>query len=664
MDTTYPEIYHSAEICDILNKEPQLPIKPQEPKRLTQPIDPGEYDSDGYARCFWIFGMIFSIVGFYLGVSSEFGEHTIPLVFGSILGFIVSFFALKIHTWDKRSHEEKQRKYKMDIANYPDEVRGYEKEFEKYKEELISYEKKVADITSPVSLEKFRSLEIRNYLRNRREPAIIDIDLMDSIKIGASEGFFKEKLELQGFNLIEGKKIKAGGGFFYPDILIEWSGIYVDIEIDEPYAGNDGTPIHYIKEEWGFPTSIDEKRNEFFTKNGFEVIRFSEEQIFRTPNNCIQLISDFIEAILQGRKYVLPENSNFKTDKWTYEESMKMAYRRFRRTYVPEEYATYIDKEEQHSYQEILNELSSNRSTLLPNVKKGFATSNHLFVKESIRANITDKDWEKSFIDANGVRFSNDKKRLLKFPENSTIEHYIVPDGIEVICEWAFCIRTKKGNIIGIDYPKSIDFPASLKMIGDYSMGCLPITSLSLPDSVEYIGNYAFAGCSQLTQISLPNTCNFLGNRTFYNCIKLKHINIPISIDVLEDSLFAGCESLEKISIPRGVSAIKNEVFFGCLQLKTIHLPNTICKIENDAFAYCCKEDVYSQYSNATFLDRQIKAFQEPYTNKDILTIIAEDSSNDAIRNLIIGTQTSHEVSILNPSSKKYPTIKIVQKQV
>lgn len=361
MDTTYPEIYNSTAISKILNKEPQLPVRPQEPQKPDSPINPGEYDSGGN-RTFFLLWMIGTIVLFCFVVSLDIEKGKPVLILLSIVSFLLAFFLFKTTTWDKQSHEEEQRKYKTDIANYPYAVSAYEKEFEKYKEELISYVKKVEDITSPISLAKFRSLEIRNYLKDRSKPNMTDIDLVESIKTGASEHFFKEKLKSQGFNLIERKKIQAGGGFFYPDILIEKSGIYVDIEIDEPYVGNDGTPIHYIKRVLGVPFSIDEKRNDFFTKHGFEVIRFSEEQIFCASDNCIQLISDFIKSILHGEKFVILENDNLQKDKWTYEESVKMAYRRFRRTYVPEEYATYIDKEEQHGYQEILNELKSNHS--------------------------------------------------------------------------------------------------------------------------------------------------------------------------------------------------------------------------------------------------------------------------------------------------------------
>ena len=58
-----------------------------------------------------------------------------------------------------------------------------------------------------------------------------------------------------------------------------------------------------------------------------------------------------------------------------------------------------------------------------------------------------------TYIDKFGVEYSSDKKRLIK---GCNIEHYIVMEGTEIICDYAF----KSLNI------KNIVLPDSLKAIG------------------------------------------------------------------------------------------------------------------------------------------------------------------------------------------------------
>ena len=50
--------------------------------------------------------------------------------------------------------------------------------------------------------------------------------------------------------------------------------------------------------------------------------------------------------------------SEIKTLKWTKEEANKMAYKRFRNSYVPAKYHDMIDKEDRRSYEEFRDEFN------------------------------------------------------------------------------------------------------------------------------------------------------------------------------------------------------------------------------------------------------------------------------------------------------------------
>lgn len=242
-------------------------------------------------------------------------------------------------------------------------------------------------------------------------------------------------------------------------------------------------------------------------------------------------------------------------------------------------------------------------------------------IDEPLRSNVTDEDIKNSFVDENGIRFSNDKRRLIKFPEDSAIGQYEVPQGVEVICDWAFSKKSKYA-IIGLDYPTAVKLPDSLRMIGFAAFGGLPISTLIIPDNVVCIEDYAFAGSESLVEIKLSSNCNHLGKGAFYNCMNLIDVYLPHNLETIEEEVFAGCESLEMIYIPDKVKTVKESAFWGCLSLNKIRFPENIELIAKDALQNCAKHSAYETYKDSTFSERQVFSFKAKYQPTDILTIV------------------------------------------
>lgn len=273
-------------------------------------------------------------------------------------------------------------------------------------------------------------------------------------------------------------------------------------------------------------------------------------------------------------------------------------------------------------------------------------------IEEPLRSNVTDDDIKNSFVDEHGVRFSNDRKRLIKFPEDSAIKQYEVPQGTEVICDWAFSKKSRTA-IIGLDYPNDVKLPDSLRMIGYAAFGCLPISTLIIPNNVIHIEDYAFAGSEHLKEIKLSNNCSYLGESAFYNCLNLIDVYLPHNLEIIEDGVFVGCESLEKIYIPNKVRIVKDSAFFGCLSLKTIRFPKNIESIAKDALYNCAKHSAYNTYKHEDFLMRQIRSFEAGYQPTDKLTIVTDgtkdvfvDCINDEHSPFIVFKKTIFDLEI------------------
>ena len=54
--------------------------------------------------------------------------------------------------------------------------------------------------------------------------------------------------------------------------------------------------------------------------------------------------------------------------------------------------------------------------------------------------------------------------------------------------------------------------------------GCSSLTSVTIPNSVRTIGNYAFSGCSSLTSVTIPSSVTEIGDGAFSGCKNVKQI--------------------------------------------------------------------------------------------------------------------------------------------
>lgn len=89
----------------------------------------------------------------------------------------------------------------------------------------------------------------------------------------------------------------------------------------------------------------------------------------------------------------------------------------------------------------------------------------------------------------------------------------------------------------------------------------------TIPSTVTFIADEAFAGCASLTSVSIPGNVTVIGSRAFEGCSGLTSVSIPNSVDRIESYTFAGCSSLSSISIPASVTQIGWEAFLECSSL-------------------------------------------------------------------------------------------------
>lgn len=138
--------------------------------------------------------------------------------------------------------------------------------------------------------------------------------------------------------------------------------------------------------------------------------------------------------------------------------------------------------------------------------------------------------------------------------------------------------------------------------------GSSNLTSISLPQSIQFIGQNAFDGCTSLNQIELPNTISmveanfadlpikkvvlfgngeiipnwFKSNKSLssieLNCTNLKSVS---------ESAFENCQSLISVPLPNTIISLGKSAFNGCVQLSYVILPANLSDIPESTFSNC-----------------------------------------------------------------------------
>ncbi|GMH86225.1 hypothetical protein TL16_g10478 [Triparma laevis f. inornata] len=108
-----------------------------------------------------------------------------------------------------------------------------------------------------------------------------------------------------------------------------------------------------------------------------------------------------------------------------------------------------------------------------------------------------------------------------------------------VACFWAV-------NLVVVDIPEGIE------SITYAAFGCChSLTTVSFPTTLTSIGNSAFSNCRNLENVDLLHTnLQKLGEHAFLGCWELKSMTIPDSLQTLGDAVFCFCSKL----VPSNIS--------------------------------------------------------------------------------------------------------------
>lgn len=124
----------------------------------------------------------------------------------------------------------------------------------------------------------------------------------------------------------------------------------------------------------------------------------------------------------------------------------------------------------------------------------------------------------------------------------------VIPSGITVIPKSAFAYC---GSI------KSLVIGSGVKRIEKLAFtACASLTSIVLPDSVEYVGEHAFSLCSGVNTLTLGSGLTTIGTYSFSAMDALIGVSIPDSVTDIEEGAFYDCEKLTTVELGDGIKTI------------------------------------------------------------------------------------------------------------
>lgn len=129
-----------------------------------------------------------------------------------------------------------------------------------------------------------------------------------------------------------------------------------------------------------------------------------------------------------------------------------------------------------------------------------------------------------------------DKDKNILYTDSRNIQYNLLDDGTCTI--WN--VKNVSGNL---DIPSKVTYKKeTYKVIGiSYHafVECKDLTGITIPSSVQYIGEEAFLGCTNLEKVEIAYGVKKIDTKAFSGCEKLKELEIPDTVKTLGDDICA-----------------------------------------------------------------------------------------------------------------------------
>ena len=183
------------------------------------------------------------------------------------------------------------------------------------------------------------------------------------------------------------------------------------------------------------------------------------------------------------------------------------------------------------------------------------------------------------------------------FENCNSITSITIPNSIKSISEYAFykCGKLSAVKVHDLAAWCNIDFKGFAASPLQYAhrlyVNDEEIVDLVIPSKVTTINRDAFKGCTSITSVKIPNNVTNIGYESFYGCTSLTSATIGdnnnVASTIIGFRAFSGCSGLESVTIGNNVMQIERNAFEHCTSLASIIIPNSVKSIGSHVFMGC-----------------------------------------------------------------------------
>lgn len=205
----------------------------------------------------------------------------------------------------------------------------------------------------------------------------------------------------------------------------------------------------------------------------------------------------------------------------------------------------------------------------------------------------------------------------------------VLPDTVEYLDNYSFVVN-------GLT---SVVMPDSVTGMGEYVFAFNSISSITFSKNLKKIGDYAFWNNTPLTKLAIPEGITEIGREAFKQNMFLTSVTFPSTLTTIGDSAFNSC-GLTSVKIPDSVTTIGSSVFmrnnitsvtlsknitnlpygvFRDNKLKSINFPNGLTRISQDSFAN-------NELTSVVIPDGVTYIGSSAFSHNELITAVIPDS--------------------------------------
>lgn len=266
----------------------------------------------------------------------------------------------------------------------------------------------------------------------------------------------------------------------------------------------------------------------------------------------------------------------------------------------------------------------------------------------------------------------------------SSIPSVIGGHKVVAIGDYAFSDPENKG----ITFGTSLTIPSTVQTIGEGAFEYnITTTSVTFPSSLKRIGENAFFSCRALTKITFSgNSLTEIADFAFKGCESVTTLTLPSSLKKIGKGAFSYNTGLTSVDIPFNVTSIGKNAFLNCYSMTSAVINNSSCSIGKRVFDLTKSTFVLSGYAGSTAetyasenshsfkalsdyngrenLEHFIKVYEEitanpnKYCNSE--NSISEFSSTYTLAGKILSNHTAYSASTISQTESKAGTLEVI----